>query len=554
MNTDNIASLAAARAAKKKTIKPPPPEGDDGRPVIRIAAGDIAGIIDAADDALVRLDDGLYRQSNRVVRVIWEKVKVSGGREGDILRLSTVTAPHLVERFTAAARWEKWDGRSEDWTVVNCPPSIAEIYLARDGQWKLPFILGVVTTPLLRIDGSVIDKPGYDPGTGILFNPLGIDYPKMIEHPTKDDALEALELLKKPIRDFPFSNPPSHAVALSGIMSTLMRRSLPTVPMHGYSAPTAGSGKSLLVDIASVIATGGLASVTSTGRDKFGDAELEKRLTASMLGGDAVLSIDNLETPLGGELLCQLLTQTSVKLRTLGKSVNTEVPVTTSFFATGNNLTVVGDLTRRVLIATLEVDDERPELRTFDFHPIALVREFRTDMVKAIITIIRAYMLSGERVHLTPLGSFEEWSRMIREPLVWLGEADPVEVLDEVRKNDPRLSRLRQVMSAWDGVFGGRAMKVRDVVSAAMENEPVDGGKINPDLWEAVMAIGGGDKFVSNEKVSWWLRKNAGRVVDGKRFERADDGKDKPEWRLVGGSEVAAERASPRDMAEQIPF
>ena len=73
------------------------------------------------------------------------------------------------------------------------------------------------------------------------------------------------------------------------------------------------------MEIAAVIATGNYPAVTSTGRDKFGDAELEKRLTSSMLAADAIISLDNLEGPLGGELLCQLMTQQVVKLRSAGQ-------------------------------------------------------------------------------------------------------------------------------------------------------------------------------------------------------------------------------------------
>ena len=550
MSGDNIASLADARS-KKGSTKEPPVDTHDDKPIIYIHPGKLPEIVDAAEVALISLDDGLYRQGARVVRVIKDAVITAGGDAGAALRLSQVTAPHMVERFTAAARWLRWNARSEDWGPCNCPPAIADVYLARDGAWGLPFILGVVSTPTLRQDGSLIDRPGYDERTGILYDPMDAVFPDIPANPTKEEAEEALVLLKKPLAFFPFASDAARSVALSGILTTLVRRTLPTAPMHAFSAPTAGSGKSLLVDVASVIATGERASVTSTGRDgASGEAELEKRLVASMLSGDAVLSIDNLETPLGGELLCQLLTQTSVKLRVLGKSTNIETPVATSFFATGNNMSVIGDLTRRVLIANLDVQDERPEMRLFDFNPVSMVREFRGDFVRAGLIIMRAYILSKDRVKLTPLGSFEEWSRMVREPLVWLGEADPVAVLEDVRRSDPRLGRLKQMMSAWETVFGGSPQKVRDVVRTGLDSDMQ--GPMNPDLRDALVAIAGGDKFVNAEKVAWWLRKNAGRVVGRLKFERVDVDAPSPLWQLVGASEAVGGRKTvePGD----IPF
>lgn len=553
MSGDNIASLAEARTRKTQEPPTPPPQETDNRPIIYIRAGELAEIVDAADAALVALNDGLYRQGSRVIRVIRDDVITAGGGTGSALRLSQVTAPHMVERFTAAAIWLKWNERAENWLQTNCPSALAEMYLARDGNWELPFILGVVTTPTLRQDGSLIDKPGYDQRSGIVYDPMTFTFPPIPENPTKEDAIEALALLKRPLASFPFLNPASHSVALSGILTALVRRTLPTAPMHAFSAPTAGSGKSILVDVASVIATGERASVTSTGRDGLsGDVELEKRLAASMLSGDAVLSIDNLETPLGGELLCQLLTQTSVKLRVLGKSTNVDTPIATTFFATGNNLSVIGDLTRRVLISTLDVQDERPEMRKFDFHPVSMVREFRGDFVRAALIIMRAYILSKERVSLTALGSFEDWSRMVREPLVWLGEMDPVNVLEEVRKTDPRLGRLKQMMDAWQNMFGNSPKRIRDVVRSGLDSDAA--GPLNPDLRDALVAITGGDKFVNAEKVAWWLRKNAGRVVDHLKFERVDDNKAVALWQLTGAAEVAEAVTGRVEPDTDIPF
>ena len=520
---------------RKKKKEAPPSDGDpDTRPVIRILAGALPTIVDQAEVALVASQDGLYKQGQRLVRVIWDKIKTAGGGEGDILRLSQVVAAHLVERFTAAAHFEKWDGRSNSWVTCNCPPQVAEVYLARDGVWSMPFILGVVTTPTLRPDGTILDQPGYDPATGILFNPLGVAFPTIPANPTKADAIDALNFLKKPLEHFPFARAPDRSVALSGIITTVVRRSLPTAPLHAFSAPTAGAGKSMLVDMASIIATGERAAVTSTGKSRDGDVELEKRLTASMLGGDIILSIDNLEAPLGGELLCQLLTQTSVKLRALGRSVNIDVPVTTSFFATGNNLTVVGDLTRRVLMSVLNVADERPELRHFSFNPLEMAKRHRGEYVKAVLVILRAYIIAEEKMSVTPFGSFEEWSRMVREPLIWLDEADPVDVIEEVRRGDPKLQRLKTMMEAWKVAFAGAPQRVRDVVHMAQSTDEEGGGSLlYPDLQEALIGIMGGDTRINAEKVSWWLRKNARRAVGGMCFERDDGDAALPKWRLV---------------------
>jgi hypothetical protein len=97
-----------------------------------------------------------------------------------------------------------------------------------------------------------------------------------------------------------------------------VRRTLKSAPLHGFSAPVAGSGKSLLVDLAGIVATGSQVPVTAQANEE----ELEKRLASFLFAGDAIISIDNCTKPLGGDLLCQMLTQETVKPRVLGESKN----------------------------------------------------------------------------------------------------------------------------------------------------------------------------------------------------------------------------------------
>ena len=77
------------------------------------------------------------------------------------------------------------------------------VLLKRFGDWKFPVIAGIITTPTLRPDGTILKDAGYDPATQLLL----IDPPPMPaipENPTKDDALAALKLLKELLAEFPF--------------------------------------------------------------------------------------------------------------------------------------------------------------------------------------------------------------------------------------------------------------------------------------------------------------------------------------------------------------
>lgn len=521
----NILDLAeeVEKRRRKKSRGPPSAGETDDRPVIRLTGGSLPANVDAAEAAMLIYEadsrDKIYQYGGSLVRVRWDKIRVSGEGQEDALRYNVVTTPALVEMFTLAARWEKWSATSGDWQVVNCPKDVAETYAARGGRWRVPVLLGVVTAPTLRSDGSLITEPGYDVRTGLLYDPLGVDFGEINLSPTRDDALRGVAVLNDLLRDFPFRSEADRSVALSGVLTAVARQMMPTAPMHAFDAPVAGSGKSKLVDVAAVVATGHRAAVTATGRDRYGDAELEKRLAASVLGGDAVISLDNLEEPLGGEFLCQLLTQASVKIRPFGKLQNVTVPSTCTMFATGNNLVLVGDLTRRSLVGRLDPGVERPELEQFDFEPVARAAELRVPLLKAALDVLVAHLLVGPPASVDRLGSYEVWSYVVRDALVWLGCADPADVMERTREQDPRLERLREMVSAWWAAFADRRVKAGCVVDAAQAHDPAFTGEEtryhDPDLRRVVSAVataksGAG---LSPDRLGWWLKRNLGRTI-----------------------------------------
>src|SRR5690606_17153515 len=108
---------------------------------------------------------------------------------------------------------------------------------------------------------------------------------------------------------------------------------------------------------------------------------------------------------------------------------------------------------RRIIHIRLDVLSERPEDRTDFRHPdlVAWLRERRPALVSAALTILSAYVRAGmPRQGLTPFGSFEGWSRLVREAVVWLGLPDPC--LTRVRlaeQADTTADALTQLVEAW---------------------------------------------------------------------------------------------------------
>jgi putative DNA primase/helicase len=174
----------------------------------------------------------------------------------------------------------------------------------------------------------------YDQATGIYYDPSGLtlDIP---EAPTLDDAREAIKTLRHLIRDFPFQSAVDEAAAISAFISAVNRPTLGATPLHAFSAPMPGSGKSLLATLVTIVATGNHPSFITQGPN---DEELEKRTSSQMLAGRQVINIDNCNRPLKGASLCNLLTAGRVSLRILGLSKMPEIASSSFVLANGNNM------------------------------------------------------------------------------------------------------------------------------------------------------------------------------------------------------------------------
>jgi hypothetical protein len=399
----------------------------------------------------------------------------------------------------------------------------------------IPEIVGVIATPTMRPDVSLLLKQGYDPATRLLL----IEPPKMPEipnQPTRDDALKALALLEDLISESPFDDEPSRAVALSGLITPVVRGAFAVAPMHVSSAPVAGSGKSFLWDLVAAISTGQQRiPVIAAGNAE----ETEKRLVGVMLSAQPLISIDNVNGELKGDFLCQAIEQHVLDIRPLGRSEIARIETGgVTIFATGNNITIVGDLCRRTLNARLDSRLEDPQLRQFEKKPIQAILDDRGTYIAACLTICRAYIVAGRPGVLPRLASFEGWSDTVRSALVWLGKADAVDTMDGIRADDPQRAALSDLLHAWANDHGtgeGSDVTLAVIIELSLKNEKMGGqdtGEFEfPDLNAAVRAAastGKGGSFGSKiDPLAFgiWCRQNKGRIVDGLRLANRASGR-----------------------------
>src|SRR5262249_50851441 len=84
------------------------------------------------------------------------------------------------------------------------------------------------------------------------------------------------------------------------------------------------------------------------------------QLGSVLLSGSPIVSLDNCAHDLDGQLLCQLTERPVVKIRILGRSEMPECECHTTVFATGNNISLKGDMVRRGLTCNLDTLSETP--------------------------------------------------------------------------------------------------------------------------------------------------------------------------------------------------
>lgn len=488
-----------------------------GQVTVQIVEGKLPEMTDACEDLLLRDDiplaNKVFQRGPSLVTVCKLPVHKPGGgldHESGMAVVQELTRHRCLDILGRLAIFEKFNAGKKTKCRKDVPEKIADMLLARKGGWKLPVLKGVLECPTLRPDGSIIEDAGYDVDTGyLLVKPLPVF---LHEEPSRDEAIAALAFLQELLSGFCFKDRVDASVALALILTTVAKPAAGISPLFAVTAPVRGSGKSTLVDIASVISTGRACSVIAATQDSI---EFEKRLVSVILSGHAVASIDNINGVLSSSLLCQAVTAECVTVRPLGSSDSKEVPNSTLWVANGNNLYIADDLTRRALMCRLDPGLERPEERSFAFNPIERAKRQRSLYVTAALTVLKAYIAAGKPdMGLTPFGSFADWSALIRSALVWAGASDPCESRMHIIENDPSTQNLSAFLECLQQTFGQRTFTSKEVVQEAGRRE----GELAAAL-EEIASEWGDPK--NSQKLGFWMKKNMGRLADGRKLVKA---------------------------------
>lgn len=505
--------------------EPPPPEDPGGRaprqpdglPVITVAGGQVPRMVREAQAALAASGLPIY-QRGVLVQPLEDEYRSADGSTTHSAMLAPIAPPTLMKLMAESAVWQKWDGRVNGgrggMVECNVPPDVVAVVLHNRGHWPFPHVRGVLTCPTLRPDGSLLAVAGYDPGSRyFLMFPEGLILPPIPDQPTKADALASLQRLKLLIDSYPFVSLTSRSVALAMLMTQPLRCAMPVSPLLAVSARAPGTGKSHLVDLCSTVAIGRPCPAMGAGKK---DEEFEKGLNTMLIAGLPGFSIDNVSRDIDSATLNMATERPLIMIRKFGVLENVEVENAVTIYQTGNNLAIIDEQGRRTIRCELDAGVERPERRHFSGDPIHIARADRGRTIADILTIARAYHVSGETADVAfPLGSYGAWSRFVREPLVWLGEADPADTMEETAKDDPATLRLAGVIAGWHMSFALSPKTLADAVRDAMP-------EFREVLKQEFPSRGGAE--VDTTRMGYWLRRFQKRIANGMRFVKEDGG------------------------------
>lgn len=396
----------------------------------------------------------------------------------------------------------------------------------------------VVRVPFIRPDGTLCDKPGYDPATKtVLVLDEGMDRLTVPLEPTRADTDAAVELLLGDwLGDFPFHRRADRANVLALVLTPFIRGSVPLVPLCVVSGLQMGVGKNLLADCFATLVNGSPALPLPYVED---EDETRKQITSAFRSGADLFVFDEAHV-IEGKQFARAITSITYTDRILGVSTMVEFPNQVTWVSLGNQVTVNADMSRRVYFVNLRPTAANPQDREGSSFRHPELREWtaanRPEIAGAVLTLIRAWHAAGKPQFSrgAAMGSFETWDRMVSGILGHAGVEGFLEDAAKQRSESDYTGSLWNAHITWlREQFGSREFTTGTVKDLALRSpgtwegppsmEDVSDRGYTRKLGQAYARIQDrwfdGFKLVKsgaghNNTLKWAVKSQAGHVLD----------------------------------------
>lgn len=457
---------AEARAAEARAADP--------RPLVQLVPGERHKAL-AAIDSILAGTGRVFQRSGQVVHVSHRAARIHGIEVPEsVVHVVDASSRWVSNQVGTLARIEKLT-RDGHWKQSDITDDLGGFYIALT-EWQLPTLRGIAAVPVLLPDWSIASAHGFNKQTGLWIDWRGGELP-VPDQVSRADALAALQRLQGIIKSFSFRDPQvDGTVALAALMAGALRPSMKTCPAFAFVSPQPGTGKSLLSKVIAQVATGGPPLPLTAGHD---EAELQKGIATAVLLGAPVTLLDNINADgLNSSLLAVTLTEGGALIRLFGTQQAVMVQCNSLFLLTGNSLWLADDMLRRVLTCDLDAGCENPEFRKFTSNPEQLAHDNRTQILTDVHAVVRGFLQSGVPIDAPPLAGFEDFTRYIRDALVWLGQPDLTEKMLELKQHNPKRLSEMQLLDELQKEFGDRWVSAAEILQRV---EPVRGSMTEPN-------------------------------------------------------------------------
>jgi hypothetical protein len=167
---------------------------------------------------------------------------------------------------------------------------------------------------------------------------------------------------------------------------------------------------------------------------------------------------------------------------------------------------------------------ERPDQRS-GFHIPRLidhVKANRASYAADAVTIISAFIRAGRpQAEIPNWGSFEEWSSLIRQAIVWVGMPDPYSTVENIIADaDPERTAFGMLVDNWLDIHNGN----NELTTAAIAKHLNDVGDDSPSgshaAREAALEFAEEKGKVDSRKLGYAFRRHDGQVFGDKMFAK----------------------------------
>jgi hypothetical protein len=461
--------------------------------LVELAGGDGCGVprieISGGPDAIRKLSAALaaraipdlYVTSGQLVRIERVSGTVAVDLDDDMplpVTASTLTTALLAKLLAVHTYTYKWAATKDkagkpEYHEVETTPSPGVLSAAIAGkEWPdVPVLAGIIGTPVLRRDWSLLQAPGYDPASGLYLAPT-VALPVVPEHPSRRQVAAAQTFVTGTLLgDFEWEDDASLANYVALMATPFLRRPLRALaPLFVISASAPASGKSLLSALTGLLT--GQQVVTWPGDN---EEELEKVITATFRKESGAVVFDNIPEGevIGSARLAALLASPTWSGRILGTSGMGAWPNDRLWMATGNNLRIGGDIASRSVFIRLKPTAPHPEERTGfaipDLQGWIMDPSNRVRLLERLLILVADWVAAGTPKDTTvpAIRQFTPWAHGVGGFLAHHGITGFLGNLSAMRAMDEEDRKWAVFLGAWLDKLGPGSVRPADVLASA---------------------------------------------------------------------------------------